>query len=494
MRSTFIILETAALRLTYLFSCSSLGVNTLWRSALLAAARSLRQNILYGRIWGNPPSDPEEEQEARVHDGSPFGTTPYPPSSSSLDLPPTGRDADAGCSRHPTQRVRNGRVRGMVDKWERESAGSRSSGRRSNSSCSRSDSESDNGSELGECEMVAEEDVDVPEALISVFPDDGLGAMPAADEEPSIEDLLASELAPAPPKTGSWGARAWEDLDSGTTVRRIEPHDTVVQRHDISGSAGDDVGSAPNPTFGTLSKHDDGASSSSSRRVRGTNKEDPRLARRTAAGIFAVLPDTVSTPVHVEAEVQADVRAETMEEAEATVTGAGAEADLKASELALEDEMRCTRAMLEEFRRRLVEVESRISAMEAEEKQRAHVSQQQQEQASREISAAAKDTHDDAIEVLLSRKADATSEGNSSIAVEVSVDATTATDADESKVSPDSDYAGDRANGHVTRRVFDLEPTTMSDLPSYVFLVGLGVCAVVFKVVLKRVWFRGLKP
>lgn len=478
------------MRLTDLLSCLSLGVNTLWRSALLAAARSLRQNILYGRIWGNPPLDPEQEQ-ARVQDNSPFGTTLYTSSSSSLDLLLTGGDADAGCSRHTTQRLRNGHVRGMVDKWERESAGSRSSTRRSNSTCSRSDSESDNGSELGEGEMAAGEDVEVPKALISVFPDDGTGAVPAADDEPSIEDLLASELSPAAPMLGSWGACAWEELDSGTTMRRIEPRDTVVQRHDISGSAGADMDSAPN--FGALSKHGGGANNSSSRRVRGTNKEDPRVARRTAVDIFAVLPDTVSTPALVEAEVQADPQAETKEEAEATVAEAEAEAEaeLKASELALEGEMRHTRAMVEEFRHRLVGVESRVSAMEAEEKQRVHVSPQLQKQLSQEFSAAAKDTHDNAVESLLPRKACAISESDPSIAVEVPADATT--DADENKVGRDHD-TGVCTDGHVARHVVDLEPTTLSDLPSYVLLVGLGVCAVVFKVLLKRVGCRSLKP
>ena len=454
------------MRLTDLFSCLSLGVNTLWRSALLAAARSLRQNILYGRIWGNPPADPEQEQEqAQVQGESPFGTTLYASSSSSLDLPLTGDDPDVGSSRHTTQRQRNGRVRGMVDKWERESAGSRSSTRRSNGSCSRSDSESDNGSELGEGEMIAEQDVDV-------FPDDSMGSVLAADDEPSIEDLLASELAPTVPKRG-WGARAWEELDSGTTVRRIELHDTVVQRHDISGSASADLDNTPN--FGTLSKFGGGANNGSSRRVLGTNREDPRLARRTAADIFAVLPDTVSPPALVEAEVQAGVQAETKEEAEATIaeTEAEAEAELKASELALEGEMRCTRTMLEEFRRRLVEVESRVSSMEAEEKQRAQVSP--------EIPATAKDTPDNAVDAPLSNKTGLISETDPS--------PTDATDADESQ-SQDKDNADE----HVIRHVVDLEPTTVSDLPSYLLLVGLGVCTVVFKVVLKRVWCRSLKP
>lgn len=473
------------MRLTNSFSCSSLGVNTLWRSALLAAARNLRQNILYGRIWGNSPSDREQERErAQVQDDTPFGTPLYASSSSSLDLPLN--DEDTGYSRHPTQRLRNGHVRGMVDKWERESAGSRSSTRRSNSSCSRSDSESDNGSELGEGEVAPKKDVDLPKALESVFPDDGMGTVPTADDEPSIEDLLASESAPAASKRGSWGARAWEELDSGTTMRRMEPHDTVVQRHDISGSTGADVGSVPK--FGTLSKHDGGANNCSSRRIRGTNKEDPRLMRRTAADIFAAHPDAVSTLALVEAEVQANIQAETEEEAVVTVAEAEGETELKASELALESEIRDTHVMLEEFRRRLVDVESRVSAMEAEEKQRAHISPQQQKQLVGAIFAAAKDTHDKAVEALLPGKTGVISENDPSIAVEVSADA------DESKTRVHDHEASVCADGHVTRHVVDLEPTTLSDLPSYVLLVGLGVCAVVFRVVLKRVGCRSLKP
>ena len=39
------------------------------------------------------------------------------------------------------------------------------------------------------------------------------------------------------------------------------------------------------------------------------------------------------------------------------------------------------------------------------------------------------------------------------------------------------------------------EPSTVSDLPSYVLLVGLGVCAVVAQVVLRKVIGKGgLRP
>jgi hypothetical protein len=45
------------------------------RCALLATARSLRQNILRGRICCNPSSDPGKKQEQeRGQDVTPFGT------------------------------------------------------------------------------------------------------------------------------------------------------------------------------------------------------------------------------------------------------------------------------------------------------------------------------------------------------------------------------------------------------------------------------------
>jgi hypothetical protein len=378
----------------------------------------------------------------------------------------------------------------MVDKWERESAGSRSPTCESDRSCSRSGSESDNGSELDEGEVDAEENVDVTKAMVPVSLNNGASSVPAADDEPSIEDLLAFESVPAALKDGSWGARAWEDIDAGTTMRRIEPHDTVVPRHD-GGSSSADVGGAP--IFETLSKR--GANSGSSRRVRGTNREDLGLARRTAADIFAVLTDTTSTPALAEAGVQADVHAETELVEEAKATAAAVEAELEAKELALEGEVQDTRVLLEAFRRRLEEVEARVSAMEAKshpaEDRQVQVSPQQQQQQSQvqEMSSEEKDTHDKAVEAP-SKKVGVVPERDPTSAVEIS--------ADERKVGRDHLGAQDAgvicADGRVVRHVVDLEPTTVSDLPSYVLLVGLGVCAVVLQVVLKRVGGRSLKP
>jgi len=480
----------------------------LWRSALLAAARNLRQNILRGRIWGHPVSDSEQAQDQEQEQGqgdAPFASALYASSSSSLDLPLTGEDADFGSEHRLTRRSRattnaKGRVRGMVDKWERESTGSRSPTRNSgDSGHNRSSSESDNGSEPGEGEVVAMQgDVDVRGTRsepVSPFPGNPVASVPAVDDEPTIEDLLATGSALSAPMDGSWGARAWEELDVGLTMRRVEQHDTIVPRRDASGGSSADVGSTA--FFGARSKRGGG---SSSRRMRATNKEDPSAARRPVADIFAESPDTVSTPALAEAEVQADVCAEIDLEEEAAATVA-LEAELEAKELALESEARATRGLLEEFRRRLEEVEARVSAMEVEwhppEEQQAPISQQPQQPQARGTSTAETDTHDNAIEAR-PKTADITPELDAVVA------ATAETSADERKVgghkavengSADLGAHGAYAEGRVVRQTMvDLGPTTVSDLPSYVFLVGLGVCAVVLQVVLKRVGGRSLKP
>ena len=476
----------------YLTTYSSLGVNMLWRTALLASARNLRQNVLRGRIWGTPASNIEQGQDQEPEQGNaPFISALYASSSSSLDLPLNGEDAESGPQDRPTRRLRvstksNGRVRGMVDKWERESAGSRDS----DYGCHRSGSESDSGSELGEGEVVAvgEEDIDAHgagnEPILST--DKDIASVLVEDDEPSIEALLAAEPAPSAPRDGSWGARAWEELDSGVTVRHIEQHDTVVPRRDASSGNNADMGSPA--IFGTRSKRGGGASSS--RRIRATaTREDSRLARRMVADIFAEPSDAISTPALAEAEVQADVHAEIELEEEAAV--AALEAELEAKELALEREARSTRALLEEFKRRLEDVEARVSAMGAEwhppQEQVARVLQLSRAQ----DASTSEDTHDDAVETL-PKTAGVTPEHDVATP-EVPVD-DREVEGHRAAEKGSADLGTPDAEGHVVRHTMvDIGPTTVSDLPSYVFLVGLGVCAVVLQVVLKRVGSRSLK-
>ncbi|KAI9454783.1 hypothetical protein BJY52DRAFT_1283141 [Lactarius psammicola] len=437
----------------------ALGVNTLWRGALLTAARNLRQNMLRGRIWGTPTSEPEQEE-------SPSLSYAFPASSPDLTLADANVDADTGRVRWNTNA--NGRVRGMVDKWERESASSRSSSR----SSSHRRSESDGRSELG-----SDADIDtVPTTNDAVsptpplpFPSKDSAAVDDATEEPSIEDLLAAASA-------SSGADGRLDLDIGTTMRRVDAvHDTVVPRRDGSGSGSSNgIGAGSVRSFGSRRNGGDGSNNGSQR------------ARRTVVDIFADPVDvdplsaaTANAGVQVDARRPAEIEDGRAVEEEAE---AGAEAELEARERALEDEMRGTRALLEEFRRRLEEVEARVGAMEQQQQQALNTHNDKAIEAVPEEPCVAPEFFDDpapSLPLLLPE------------AITVPP-----TPTDETSASSDVSCTGDDADSErsVVSRPVGLGPETVSDLPSYVFLVGLGVCTVVLQVVLKRVAGRSLKP
>ena len=345
--------------------------------------------MLRGRIWGTPTSEPEDESNGY----------PFPSVSSSPDLALTS-DADTVSVRANTNT--NGHVRGMVDKWERSSNAS-----------SRSSSRSSNHREPTSTSVVS------PLSSPSPFPSQGQGV---SEEEPSIEDLLLAE-------DGSWGARAWEDIDVGVTVRRVDPaHDTVVPLRQGNGSGS-------------------GSGSGSSNGIGGG-------ARRTVVDIFADEPSSVLTS---DAGVQVDASPSPPAENDEDVQQAE-----EAKERALEEEVRETRTLLEEFRRRLEDVEARVGVMEAQQQQR---------------SSSKNKTHNDkAVEAAIPE------------VIRVVPHAAPNCDDDDSS-SDSSEGAVVRGGGGV-----GLGPDSVSEIPSYVFLVGLGVCTVVLQVVLKRVAGRSLKP
>lgn len=437
----------------------ALGVNTLWRGALLTAARNLRQNMLRGRIWCAPTSEPEQEEN-----GAPFGSSlsyAFPASSPDLTFADTSADADTGRPGRNTNA--NGRVRGIVDKWERESASSRSSSR--SSSHRGSESEPGSDADVGAVPTAVSPTPPLP------FPSKGSAAVDATDE-PSIEALLAAECASPAPMDGSWGARAWEEVDIGVTVRRVDAaHDTVVPRRDGSGgSNGIGVGSVR--SFGSRRNGGGGDSTSGSQR-----------ARRTVVDIFAEPVDALTANVGVQVDAHPPAEIE---------DGRAAEAELEARERALEDEVRGTRALLEEFRRRLEKVEARVGVMEVEWRRA------KEEQLAREAQVALNTHSDKAVETV---PAPGFSDDFAppppplpqSLPEEIPG---SVTPAEEILASSSSSSEGDDADSErgVVRRAVGLGPETVSDLPSYVFLVGLGVCTVVLQVVLKRVAGRSLKP
>jgi hypothetical protein len=189
-------------------------VNNLWRDALLNAARNLRANVLKGRIWG---FDADAANEASPI--YPFRNR-YNSSSSSVD--------DLAGSEEVTPQkdeLCKGRVRRAIASLERTSSTGSGSGF-SNRGSSTSDGEvaygafSDeeasfaSGSEASEVEermarIITKKRI-LPQPLVE------RSAAEATKDEPSVAELLEAD-----PLSKSWGAKAWEDMTLGETVKYV---------------------------------------------------------------------------------------------------------------------------------------------------------------------------------------------------------------------------------------------------------------------------------
>ncbi|KAH8094499.1 hypothetical protein BXZ70DRAFT_908904 [Cristinia sonorae] len=428
---------------------SMMGVNQKWRSALLAASRNLRQNVLKGRIWGSD-LDPELEDvisPISSTSSSPSRPLPTPPvfsnggynsSSSSVDLDGEN-DVDAG---QRSRRHRNGRVRGMVATFERSGsfssdAGSIDEGRPEPSvleewraEAKRHEQDDDaffisDRSSPGPASPLADTTFTADTTVVDL--DDKPGKV-LATEEPTIEELLASEPIHNP-KRGSWGARAWEEIDStqGVTVKHI-PTDESVNGIETIVASGSGRGSGKSSGRGT--------------RGRGRTKDE----RRIVTAIFtpsapSTLPEAVQDvfpepekPVPQEAPVQPDIPAQQPAE------------EFTPLELTLMSELAETRALIETFRSRLENVETKMAALEA----KAH-----------EEPPAHPPPTADALEIIPRTEPDAP-EPDSSITAELLAKASSLITPNARKTRGDDD--------DVSRR----EPS-VSDIPSYVLLVGIGV-------------------
>jgi len=355
----------------------SMGVNKLWQSALLSSSRDLRQNVLKGRIWG---TSAEEEQ-------FPFSTELYNSSSSSIDQPATDADSTRG-----TRRRRNGRVRGMVETFERSG------------SFSSDGSLSDIGIDISATngyvdeEVIAQSPVEMRSLNSSPvrrpLPEPplhpSLRDFPPQVEEPEVDEPTIEELLAAEDHSVT-GARAWEEMDNkaGVTIRKLL----------TNGEADEGMN--------TVVEAKSGGS-------RGSRRS--RDSRRIVTAVFAPKP-----------------------------TAADVSVMLRAKEEELEAQLKSTRALLEEFKIRLEQVEKNVDDAQLE------LDQQAKENA--ELKEKLKESEQALV-----------------------------------KAPPPANPVSRK------KRPFDnLDPQSMSALSHYVLLAGLGVCAVVFRVVLKKFVGRGLK-
>ncbi|OCH89599.1 hypothetical protein OBBRIDRAFT_794095 [Obba rivulosa] len=465
-----------------------LGINNKWRQALLAASRNLRQNVIKGRIWGpetSPPSTPGSSPPLPVHM---FASASYNSSSSSVDLSEPEGENDADSTRRKTRR--NGRVRGMVETFER--SGSFSS---EGSFDEMADERFSLRQWLNEEGPADEEPLRSPSltdrALVPPLQADKDDV--ATSNEPTVEMLLAqSEVADAR-VTGSWGARAWEELDlaPGVTVKRIV--------EDVA----DGVAVTPDDQSGirtVLGSGNTKRSGPGSVGRRGRNERRVVTAIFTPEGLDATsmvlgkLPENADS---VASSADGGFTADHKGGAERPRSDiALVEAGLNKLEQILEKELVATRALLNAFRDRLETVEKKVAQLEEMDAERATASASGASHVDAIAQCSISTTAEDVSEPSTSGQGSGpeprggVQQGSAVAAFLTHMSAYLPETLQQSRQDSVSaaPYGSATTSGADSSEVD--EPANMSDLPSYVLLVGIGVCAVVLRVVLRKVASR----
>ena len=202
-------------------------LSTLWRNSLLSALRYLRQNVLKDRIW--------------VDSSSPMGSYISHSQADSTDLeglpldateelaPNLGSISRSGGKKYRTvgrsqgRAHARGKVRGIVENWERSGSESEDGGEGRESSKLGVHTEGVERSTSGDTQYYT-----APHTPYDVQLPPKVDTMGENKEELSMQDLLKTEGKGS--KHDSWGARAWEEFDAagsdngvGVTVKHIPP-------------------------------------------------------------------------------------------------------------------------------------------------------------------------------------------------------------------------------------------------------------------------------
>jgi len=461
-------------------------MNNKWREALLAASRNLRQNVIKGRIWGpetSPPSSPGSSSPLPIHL---FASASYDSSSSSVNL--SGLDGESGAEDPGRKTRRNGRVRGMVETFERSGSFS------SEGSVDEMADERFSLRQWLNTEGPADE-----EPLRSPSPTGRAPVLPVVSDkpdittgdEPTVEMLLAQSEGADARDTGSWGARAWEELDlaPGVTVKRIveEMADGIPVNHDS--------GSGVRTVLGP---------GSAKRSRPGSSGRRGRDERRVVTAIFT--PDGLDATNRVPEE-RAPKLGSTTSNADGVFAtdhdeGVGrrlpeitlVEAGLDKLEQILEKELVTTRAILDAFRDRLEIVEKKVAQLEESDAKRsiASVPDVSRVDAHTQCTIAAVPAPSSEASTTGDRSGPESRGGAEEGGVVSTFLAHASTFLPESLqqfrpgCAPVSPHGGATTTSETDGSEVG-EPANMSDLPSYVLLVGIGVCAVVLRVVLRKV-------
>ncbi|RPD54801.1 hypothetical protein L226DRAFT_263814 [Lentinus tigrinus ALCF2SS1-7] len=530
-----------------------LGMNKKWRDALLTAARNLRQNVLKGRIWGADGSPATSPSPQSASPPKLFSNPDFNSSSSSIEssasISADEEDGQLGAAlgRSKARRYRSGRVRGMVESFERSGSFSSEGGLEDGDGGPADERARLRRIARQETQLTGQRVVESPSPSrrrplpVPPSPSGSHHSRMTADEEPSMETLLA-QMESAQPVTG---ARAWEamDLAAGVTVKRL-PSGGDTPAH---------LEAVPETIIGlkTITSLGSGRSSGSSTKSKGERRvvtaifapagtdgaADALKPLDSTGGLEAfpspgLSPEKKSRPLPPTPGQAAGAEADF---APVPITDPVLEPDTLRIERFLEEEIVATRALLDIFRARLEIVEQKVADMEVKE-------------AIREREEVVAKLHASAFAPALESKVEHTS-----VAVEVGVQsALTVVDVEiqsdampqpipsddldastsgalvplipSSEAKPpdaSSTSALQSVTSEVVRRLHApasslfsssppssevgkrkdekkeaVQPVGVGDLPSYVLLVGLGMCAVVIQVVLRRVVGKGggLRP
>ena len=431
-----------------------MDIDVAWREALLAASRNLRQNVIKGRIWGPGGGDasPSAGLSSPALPSQPF--SPLYDSYSSASSVEFTDEEDVAVTR---KRKVRGRVLGMVRSFER-----------SGSFSSTGEMEDDEDDEQMNRATIKTwlANRSVPEDVIVSPSSETLvesGASPFSEpltEEPTVEALLAQSEG-----KGSWGAKAWEDFDAesgGVTVKLAEP------------APGDDLPGGENAIAQTIVQ--DGRLPSIVRRSHVKRQNE----RRVVTAVFAPSTDEKLGPDPSDASHRNAPDAPSTSSPQEHAPQAMLNSEDEAALSQLQSELTETRALVDMFRRRLETVESRMTKLEEAEaarhlehtKPRATTEVQTSHTRSTSTSSAVENSPTPQL-----LRSSLLALGSSLLPSALK------------RVIPDTlvpPTARTRRNSRSGDHLPDKEPTSLSELPQYMLLVGIGVCVVVLRVVLKK--------
>ena len=298
-------------------------------------------------------------------------------------------------------------------------------------------------------------------------------------EEPTMEALLASS-----DSSGAWGARAWEEFDAapGVTVKRLE-EPTV---------------SEPKISADTVSRLQTMAAFNGASKAKSVRLAKGKQDRRVITAIFTPPTCEIIASPKPPSEAFQVVGSGTDSETD-NVSPVAPVADTiddtvvvqstaTEREYALEAELAETRALVNAFKVRLENVERRVAELEVE----VH-----RNEAAREKSTSF-DSTTRTSRICISKLVDI--ESDSAVSLDSDLSSSTLLDGEDELAAGDEKPAlilpRDITSHSDKRSAEDVgapdthdggaDPSSVAELPRYVLLVGLGVCAVVMRVIMKR--------